>query len=122
MAGGCRCGNTTNANHPVMQRLIMDSLRQWVEEYHVDGFRFDLASVMCRDSRGHPVDSPPIVRAIAKDPVLSRVGPPPAPSAMHAMEQSLVGDQIFPSPSSGSGAVKRLSLSRGGRGGGELGG
>ena len=93
--GGGRCGNTTNANHPVMQRLIMDSLRQWVEEYHVDGFRFDLASVMCRDSRGHPVDSPPIVRAIAKDPVLSRVGPPPPPALapgacprpMRAMEQ-----------------------------------
>jgi len=67
------CGNTTNANHPVMQRLIMDSLRHWVEEYHVDGFRFDLASVMCRDSKGQPLESPPIVRAIAKDPVLSQV-------------------------------------------------
>lgn len=67
------CGNTTNANHPVMQQLIMDSLRQWVEEYHVDGFRFDLASVMCRDGLGNPIDSPPIVRAIAMDPVLSQV-------------------------------------------------
>ncbi len=44
-----------------------------MEEYHVDGFRFDLASVMCRDELGRPLDSPPIVREIAKDPVLSKV-------------------------------------------------
>lgn len=62
-----------------MQRLIMDSLRHWVEEYHVDGFRFDLASVMCRDSKGQPLESPPIVRAIAKDPVLSQVPPSSLP-------------------------------------------
>ena len=53
--------------------LRVASLRRWVEEYHVDGFRFDLASVMCRDELGRPLDSPPIVREIAKDPVLSKV-------------------------------------------------
>lgn len=42
------CGNTVNANHPVVAQLIVDSLRHWVEEYHVDGFRFDLASCLCR--------------------------------------------------------------------------
>lgn len=47
--------------------------RRWVEEYHVDGFRFDLASVMCRDGKGQPLEAAPIVRAIAKDPVLSQV-------------------------------------------------
>lgn len=46
---------------------------RWVEEYHVDGFRFDLASVMCRDELGRPLESPPIVREIAKDPILSKV-------------------------------------------------
>lgn len=67
------CGNTTNANGASMKELIMASLRMWVEEYHVDGFRFDLASVMCRDELGRPLESPPIVREIAKDPILSKV-------------------------------------------------
>ncbi|CAG9464293.1 unnamed protein product [Pedinophyceae sp. YPF-701] len=67
------CGNTVSANHPVVQELILASLRQWVEEYHVDGFRFDLASCLCRDPKGHPLPAPPVIRAIAKDPVLSKV-------------------------------------------------
>ncbi|DBB13019.1 hypothetical protein WJX82_006993 [Trebouxia sp. C0006] len=67
------CGNTTNANHPAVKQMIMDSCRRWVEEYHVDGFRFDLASCLCRDSNGTPLDVPPIIRDIAKDPVLSNV-------------------------------------------------
>ena len=46
-------GNTLNANHPIVRRLIVDSIRYWVEEMHVDGFRFDLASILARDSRGH---------------------------------------------------------------------
>jgi pullulanase/glycogen debranching enzyme len=55
-----------------------------VEEYHVDGFRFDLASVMCRDGKGQPLAAPPIVRAIAKDPVLSQVlAPAPADLQLH---------------------------------------
>lgn len=67
------CGNTVNANHPVVRRMIIDSLVQWVEEYHVDGFRFDLASALCRDSKGHPIPAPPLIREIAKHPVLSKV-------------------------------------------------
>lgn len=67
------CGNTVNANHPIVARQILDSLRWWVEEYHVDGFRFDLASCLCRDGRGQPLDVPPLIRAITKDPVLSKV-------------------------------------------------
>ncbi|CAA7400953.1 unnamed protein product [Spirodela intermedia] len=66
------CGNTLNCNHPVVMELILDSLRHWVTEYHVDGFRFDLASVLCRGTDGAPLNSPPLVKAIAKDPVLSR--------------------------------------------------
>ncbi|CAH9085727.1 unnamed protein product [Cuscuta epithymum] len=66
------CGNTLNCNHPTVMELILDSLRHWVAEYHVDGFRFDLASVLCRGINGTPLDSPPIIRAIAKDSVLSR--------------------------------------------------
>ncbi|KAK9107096.1 hypothetical protein Syun_023107 [Stephania yunnanensis] len=66
------CGNTLNCNHPVVMELILESLRHWVIEYHVDGFRFDLASVLCRGIDGSPLDSPPIIKAIAKDRVLSR--------------------------------------------------
>ena len=59
----------------VMQvtRMIVDALRQWVEEYHVDGFRFDLASVLTRAEDGTPLADPPLIRAISKDPVLSQV-------------------------------------------------
>ncbi|KIZ03733.1 glycogen operon protein GlgX [Monoraphidium neglectum] len=67
------CGNTVNANHPVVKQLIIDSLVNFVEEYHVDGFRFDLASCLCRDSKGHPMPAPPLIREIAKHPVLSKV-------------------------------------------------
>lgn len=67
------CGNTVNANHPVVTNLILDSLRHWVEEYHVDGFRFDLASALCRNPRGTPLRNPPLIGAIAKDPILSKV-------------------------------------------------
>ncbi|GAQ84892.1 isoamylase [Klebsormidium nitens] len=66
------CGNTLNCNHPVVMELILDSLRHWVTEYHVDGFRFDLASVLCRDTNGRPMPAPPLIREIAKDPILSR--------------------------------------------------
>ncbi|KAJ4761088.1 Glycogen debranching enzyme [Rhynchospora pubera] len=66
------CGNTLNCNHPVVRDLVLDSLRHWVTEYHVDGFRFDLASVLCRDTDGTPLSAPPLIKAIAKDEVLSR--------------------------------------------------
>ncbi len=64
------CGNTLKAHHPVVRRLILDSLRHWVSEMHVDGFRFDLASVLARDEAGHPQSSPPIVWEIESDPLL----------------------------------------------------
>ncbi|XP_011098801.1 isoamylase 3, chloroplastic isoform X2 [Sesamum indicum] len=66
------CGNTLNCNHPVVMELILDSLRHWVVEYHVDGFRFDLASVLCRGTDGSPLNAPPLIKAIAKDSILSR--------------------------------------------------
>uniref|UniRef100_A0A1U8Q6M4 Isoamylase 3, chloroplastic isoform X2 n=1 Tax=Nelumbo nucifera TaxID=4432 RepID=A0A1U8Q6M4_NELNU len=66
------CGNTLNCNHPVVMELILGSLRHWVTEYHVDGFRFDLASVLCRGMDGSPLNAPPIIKAIAKDATLSR--------------------------------------------------
>eukprot|EP00899_Mesostigma_viride_P015107 jgi/Mesvir1/23598/Mv18284-RA.1 len=66
------CGNSFNCNHPAVMRLVLDSLRHWVTEYHVDGFRFDLASSLCRDTRGQPMASPTILRAIAHDDVLKR--------------------------------------------------
>jgi glycogen operon protein len=65
------CGNTLNANHPVVRRMIVDSLRYWVEEMHVDGFRFDLASILYRDASGHPLPSPPVLWDIESDPVLA---------------------------------------------------
>lgn len=67
------CGNTFNTNHPVVQKLILDSLRYWIEEMHVDGFRFDLASIFTRDTQGHPTNQPPILDAMRHDPVISKV-------------------------------------------------
>ena len=64
-------GNTVNANHSVVRRMIMDSLRYWVSEMHVDGFRFDLASILSRDEFGSPHKSPPILWEIESDPVLA---------------------------------------------------
>ncbi|MCO5555169.1 hypothetical protein L7F22_008712 [Adiantum nelumboides] len=65
------CGNTLDCNHPVVMELVLDSLKHWVKEYHVDGFRFDLASCLCRGGDGEPLSSPPVIRAIAKDPALA---------------------------------------------------
>jgi len=65
------CGNTLNANHPVVRRLIRHSLRHWVEHMHVDGFRFDLAAVLSRDEAGNPEPRPPILLDLDSDPVLA---------------------------------------------------
>ena len=65
------CGNTLNANHAVVRRMIVDSLRYWVEEMHVDGFRFDLASILTRDASGHPLPNPPVLWDIESDPALA---------------------------------------------------
>jgi glycogen operon protein len=65
------CGNTLNANQPIVRRLIQDSLRYWVTEMHVDGFRFDLASILSRDESGHPLPSPPVLWDIESDPLLA---------------------------------------------------
>lgn len=64
-------GNTLNTNHPVVRRLILDSLRYWVQEMHVDGFRFDLASILARDSTGKVLPNPPVLWDIESDPVLA---------------------------------------------------
>jgi glycogen operon protein len=65
------CGNTLNANHPIVRRLIVDSLRYWVQEMHVDGFRFDLASILARDATGQTLPNPPVLWDIESDPVLA---------------------------------------------------
>jgi glycogen operon protein len=67
------CGNTLNANESIVRRLILDSLRYWVSEMHVDGFRFDLASILSRDQEGRPMASPPILWDIESDPILANV-------------------------------------------------
>jgi glycogen operon protein len=67
------CGNTLNASEPIVRRLILDSLRYWVSEMHVDGFRFDLASILSRDEEGRPMASPPILWDIESDPILANV-------------------------------------------------
>jgi isoamylase len=64
-------GNTLNANHPIVRRMIVDSIRYWVQEMHVDGFRFDLASILARDSSGHVMSNPPVLWDIESDPVLA---------------------------------------------------
>lgn len=65
------CGNTMNCNHPLVRKLIVDCLRYWVIEMHVDGFRFDLASVLGRDITGEVMENPPMVEKIAEDPILA---------------------------------------------------
>jgi len=67
------CGNTLNANDPIVRRMILDSLRYWVGQMHVDGFRFDLASILSRDAAGHPMAVPPVLWDIESDPVLANV-------------------------------------------------
>jgi glycogen operon protein len=64
-------GNTLNANQSQVRRMILDSLHYWVEEMHVDGFRFDLASILARDEQGRPLANPPILWDIENDPVLA---------------------------------------------------
>jgi isoamylase len=64
-------GNTLNSNHPIVRRMIVDSLRYWVEEMHVDGFRFDLASILARGSSGEVMSDPPVLWDIESDPALA---------------------------------------------------
>lgn len=66
------CGNTVNCNHPVVRKMILDALRYWVKEMHVDGFRFDLVSILTRDNDGSVLENPPIIEEISRDPVLSK--------------------------------------------------
>ena len=67
------CGNTVNCNHPLVRDFILDSLRYWVSVMHIDGFRFDLASILGRDQEGNVIQNPPLVERIAEDPVLRDV-------------------------------------------------
>lgn len=67
------CGNTMNCSHPVVRNFILDCLRYWVVEMHVDGFRFDLASILGRDQQGNLVPDPPLLEQIAEDPILRDV-------------------------------------------------
>lgn len=67
------CGNVMNCNHPAVSRFIIDCLRYWVTEYRVDGFRFDLASILTRDENGAPMANPPILQSIACDAILGKV-------------------------------------------------
>ncbi len=66
------CGNTMNCNNPVVRNMVLDALRYWVSSFHVDGFRFDLASILSRDQDGAPMISPPLLDSIAHDAVLGR--------------------------------------------------
>jgi isoamylase len=65
------CGNTVNGNHPIVREMIFHCLRQWVHNYHIDGFRFDLASILSRDRNGDLMPNPPLLEAIAEDPLLA---------------------------------------------------
>lgn len=65
------CGNTVNGNHPIVREMIFHCLRHWVHNYHVDGFRFDLASILSRDRSGNLTPNPPLLEMIAEDPLLA---------------------------------------------------
>jgi isoamylase len=65
-------GNTLNCNHPVVRNIVLDALRYWAAEYHIDGFRFDLASILGRDMNGRPLPNPPLLEQLAYDPVLAK--------------------------------------------------
>ena len=65
------CGNTVNGNHPIVREMIFHCLRHWVHNFHIDGFRFDLASILSRDRTGKLVPNPPLVEAIGEDPLLA---------------------------------------------------
>lgn len=67
------CGNTLNCNHPIVQQMILECLRYWTVSYRVDGFRFDLASILGRNVDGSPMNNPPLLKSLAYDPVLSNV-------------------------------------------------
>ena len=67
------CGNVMNCNHPIVQQFILECLRYWVVSYRVDGFRFDLASIMGRNEDGSPMSKPPLLQSLAFDPVLGKV-------------------------------------------------
>lgn len=66
------CGNTLNCNNPIVRNMILDCLRSWAADYHVDGFRFDLASILGRDQNGAPMHSPPLLETLAFDPILGK--------------------------------------------------
>lgn len=66
------CGNTLNCNNPVVRNMILDCLRYWASEYHIDGFRFDLASILARDQEGRPMANPPLLETLAHDPILGK--------------------------------------------------
>jgi len=67
------CGNTLNCNHPIVQQMILECLRYWTTAYHVDGFRFDLASILGRNEDGTPMSKPPLLQSLAFDPILGNV-------------------------------------------------
>ncbi|GAB4369523.1 MAG: glycogen debranching protein GlgX [Elainellaceae cyanobacterium] len=66
------CGNTLNCNNPIVRNLVLDCLRYWAAEYHIDGFRFDLASILGRDPWGAPLANPPLLETLAFDPILAK--------------------------------------------------
>jgi len=65
-------GNTLNCNHPVVRSMVLDCLRYWASEYHIDGFRFDLASILGRAQDGSPLNNPPLLESLAHDPILAK--------------------------------------------------
>lgn len=67
------CGNTVNCNHPIVRDMILNALRHWATEFRIDGFRFDLASILARDENGAPLQHPPLLESLARDPILANV-------------------------------------------------
>ncbi|CAI7849090.1 unnamed protein product, partial [Closterium sp. NIES-53] len=97
LANYAGCGNTLNCNHPVVMQMILDSLRHWVQEYHVDGFRFDLASVLCRGTDGEPLTAPPLIR-VRGDGLGAVVFAPPPTSPIPRLPLPLLFPHFPPLP------------------------
>lgn len=103
------CGNTVNCNHPVVIKMIQDCLRYWVAEYRVDGFRFDLASILGRNEDGSPMENPPLVKNLAYDSLLADT----KLIAERGMPADFIRSEVFPHSADGQNGTEDTGMTCG---------